>query len=119
MLSGLAIGKRPAMLVVAQLSPPLQGLEEALGHGPKRPPLLSWLEAQHLHIYMANRHPFKTLSRQNLLNVLLGLGGGGIWEASFFIQGYDNPARYPRDSASKTSLDSHGKDNLVSNSSER
>ena len=30
-LSGLAIGKRPAMLVVAQLSPPLQGLGKALG----------------------------------------------------------------------------------------
>ena len=31
LLSGLAIGKRPAMLVVAQLSPPLQGLGKALG----------------------------------------------------------------------------------------
>lgn len=30
-LSGLAIGKRPAMLVVAQLSPPRQGLRKALG----------------------------------------------------------------------------------------
>ena len=34
LLSGLAIGKRPAMLVVAQLSPPLQGLGKALGNGP-------------------------------------------------------------------------------------
>ena len=102
-LSGLTIGKRPAMLVVAQLSPPLQGLRKALGKTVQaaKAATISLLARSATPKPLGSQsHRVESSSRQNLPSVPLRMGwGGGVfglgWYGGLLVHDAHNPAMNP------------------------